>query len=156
MKEEVAIYSGNFAVSGTGNFNAYTAKRKPDERIHVPANLMKAFGYTEENEDKIQYPFYATVTSIVRNALVPTLDKDGNPELDKNGSVVRVQKLDKDGNPETFTRYEAGALFKTKGELIQACNADTEIEMEVKADLVSKAKKLDLTAEVLKELQVAF
>ena len=143
MSKIVAIYSGSFATTGTGNFNAYDAVAT--DRIHVPAQVIEKFGITEDTLDKAEFPFFAVVSEREFNVL---------DEADAKG--VRSPKVDKDGEPLKMQRLQAGTLFKTQEQAISALNSNASINLQAKADLVKQAKGLELTADVLKELQVAF
>ena len=122
----VAIQSGTF--SGRGNFSGYNAS---GVRIHVSANLMKSLGYDTANASTIKYPLYACIVERTFNVL----DENQKP------------------TGESFTRLQAGSIFKAKDELITAVNADKLLAVEAQSELHKVAKTLELTPEVLKALE---
>jgi len=124
----MAIQSGNF--SEKGNFSGYNAG---GVRVHVSANTMKALGFDKANVSTIQFPLYACVVERSFN----TLNDSGEP------------------TGETFTRLQAGSIFKTKAELINAVNADKLLAVEAESELQKVAKSLNLTAEALVNLSNA-
>lgn len=121
--QTVAIISGNF--TGSNNFSGYNALGK---RIHVPARQLENLGITKET--KIQFPLYAVVTE----REFDVLDDSGNPTGEK------------------FKREQAGSIFKTKEEMINAVNADKLLTIEAHADLQSKAKASNLTEDAMSAL----
>ena len=130
----VAIQSGAF--SKKGNFSGYNAS---GVRIHVSANNMKTLGFDSTNATTITYPLYACVVEREFNV------------VDENDKPVK----DDDGEPKTFTRLQAGSIFKTKAELINAVNADKLLAVEAESELQKVAKSLNLTAEALVSLSNA-
>jgi hypothetical protein len=103
----VTIVSGNFSKSG----NNFTGYNNIGERIHIPMRQIENLGFTKES--KIPFPLFAIV-----------VDKE-------------FDKLDTDGKKtgETFTRPQAGSIFKTSAEMVVAVNADSKIKADAEADL---------------------
>lgn len=130
----VMLVRGQF--SEKGNFSGYNSK---GVRIHVPAVMMKELGYEKDAKDaegkpvKIEYPLYACVVERTFNVL-----NDEGEETD-----------------ETFTRAQAGSIFKTRQEAIDAMNSDDLLALEAKAELYKGAKSFGLTEDTLKQLQVS-
>ena len=130
----VMLVRGQF--SEKGNFSGYNSK---GVRIHVPAVMMKELGYAKDAKDaegkpvKIEYPLYACVVERTFNVL-----NDEGEETD-----------------ETFTRAQAGSIFKTRQEAIDAMNSDDLLALEAKADLYKGAKSFGLTEETLKNLETS-
>ena len=130
----VALVRGQF--SEKGNFSGYNSK---GVRIHVPAIMMNELGYEKDAKDaegkpvKIEYPLYACVVERTFNVL-----NDEGEETD-----------------ETFTRAQAGSIFKTRQEAIDAMNSDDLLALEAKAELYKGAKSFGLTEDTLKQLQVS-
>lgn len=120
----VTIVSGNFSKSGN-NFTGYNAV---GERIHVPMRQMENLGYNKDS--KVEFPLYAVVVEREFN----TLGADGKP------------------TDETFKRLQAGSLFKTKAELIEAANADKVLAIETKSALVKQASTAGLSEEAINAL----
>lgn len=130
----VMLVRGQF--SDKGNFSGYNSK---GVRIHVPAIMMNELGYAKDAKDaegkpvKIEYPLYACVVERTFNVL-----NDEGEETD-----------------ETFTRAQAGSIFKTRQEAIDAMNSDDLLALEAQAELYKGAKSFGLTEDTLKQLQVS-
>lgn len=130
----VMLVRGQF--SDKGNFSGYNSK---GVRIHVPAIMMTELGYAKDAKDaegkpvKIEYPLYACVVERTFNVL-----NDEGEETD-----------------ETFTRAQAGSIFKTRQEAIDAMNSDDLLALEAKADLYKGAKSFGLTEDTLKKLETS-
>lgn len=130
----VMLVRGQF--SDKGNFSGYNSK---GVRIHVPAIMMNELGYAKDAKDaegkpvKIEYPLYACVVERTFNVL-----NDEGEETD-----------------ETFTRAQAGSIFKTRQEAIDAMNSDDLLALEAKADLYKGAKSFGLTEDTLKKLETS-
>lgn len=130
----VMLVRGQF--SDKGNFSGYNSK---GVRIHVPAIMMSELGYAKDAKDaddkpvKIEYPLYACVVERTFNVL-----NDEGEETD-----------------ETFTRAQAGSIFKTRQEAIDAMNSDDLLALEAKADLYKGAKNFGLTEDTLKKLETS-
>lgn len=130
----VMLVRGQF--SDKGNFSGYNSK---GVRIHVPAIMMSELGYAKDAKDaegkpvKIEYPLYACVVERTFNVL-----NDEGEETD-----------------ETFTRAQAGSIFKTRQEAIDAMNSDDLLALEAKADLYKGAKSFGLTEDTLKKLETS-
>lgn len=124
----ITILSGNWSASG--NFSGYDAS---GERIHIPARQMEALGY--KVGDSVSYPFY----SLIKERTFSKLDADGKP------------------TNETFTRVQAGSLFKNEEALITAMNADKLLTLKAQKALQTEATSAGLTEDALKTLaSVAF
>ena len=121
----MVLQSGSF--SEKGNFSGYNAS---GIRIHVSAQTMQTLGYNKANASTIQFPLYACVVERTFNVLNDNQEPTG----------------------ETFTRLQAGSVFKTKAELIAAVNADKLLAVEAESELQKVAKTLDLTPEAIKSL----
>lgn len=130
----VALVRGQW--SDKGNFSGYTSK---GVRIHVPSLMMGELGYAKDAKDaegkpvKIEYPLYACVVERTFNVL--------NDEGEETG--------------ETFTRAQAGSIFKSRQEAIDAMNSDDLLALEAKADLYKSAKSFGLTEDTLKKLETS-
>lgn len=121
----VALLRGQF--SDRGNFSGYNSA---GIRIHVPGQMMKDLGYTPESE-KVDFPLYACVVEREFNVLA----EDGVTETG-----------------EKFKRLQAGSIFKTKREAIDARNADALLEAEAESELFKSAKEYGLTEQQLTAL----
>jgi len=124
----ITILSGNWSASG--NFSGYDAR---GERIHIPARQMESLGY--KVGEPISYPFYSLITERTFNRL----DAEGKP------------------TNETFTRIQAGSLFKNEDSLISAMNSDKLLTLKAQKALQTEASSVGLTEDALNALaNVAF
>jgi len=123
MLIKVAIRSGNFTDSD--NFSGYPAS---GDRVHIPARQLENLGITKDS--KIDFPFYA----LVKVREFDTIDADGNPTGVK------------------FKRLQAGSIFKTKAEMLEAYNEDALMDLEAKAQLKAQAKAMDLDEDAISTL----
>lgn len=122
----VMLTRGSF--SEKGNFSGYTTK---GVRIHIPALMMSELGY--DKDKKPEFPLYACVVERTFDIL--------NDEDKPTG--------------ETFTRAQAGSIFKSKAEAIEAMNSDDLLALEAKAELYKGAKSFGLTEDTLKKLETS-
>lgn len=123
----IALQSGKFTAAGN-----FTGKNAAGANYHVPAAIMESVGYTAASVEKepIKFPLYAIVVERTFN----TLDSEGNP------------------TEETFTRSQAGSVFKTKEAMIEAFTADRSLEIEATASLAKTAVASGLTEAQLSAL----
>ena len=105
-----SIRSGSFTAAG--NFTGYTVA---GERIHIPARQMEIAGYNKDTMPK--FPFYCVSGERQFNV------------LDENGNATE----------EKFTREQAGSIFATKTEAIDAYNESLLLDIEAKASLKKAA-----------------
>jgi hypothetical protein len=110
-----SIRSGSFTAAG--NFTGYTVA---GERIHIPARQMETAGYNKDNMPK--FPFYTVSGERTFNV------------LDENGNATE----------EKFTREQAGSIFATKDEAIEAYNESFLLDIEAKASLKRAATEAGL------------
>lgn len=127
----VALVRGQW--SDKGNYSGYTSK---GARVHIPQLMMSELGYEKGALDKDGKPvkvptLFACVVERTFNVL--------NDEGEETG--------------ETFTRAQAGSIFVTKEEAINAMNSDDLLAIEAKAELYKGAKSFGLTEETLKKLE---
>lgn len=118
MKKAV-ITSGSFTEAG--NFSGYS-EQVEGGRLFIHSKQMEVLGYNKDS--KIEFPLYATVTT---KEITPW-DEDNKPMVDANGNAIVV------------SRTQAGSVFKTKQEFVQALAEPQLIDLEV-AKLVKDASK---------------
>lgn len=105
--KNVTILSGNF--TGNGNFSGYNEE---GVRTHIPQRQMENMGWKKDGD--VKYPFYALANEREFNVV----DADNN------------SKLDADGNEIKFQRLQAGSIFKTVDEFIQAKNSSKLLDLK--------------------------
>lgn len=126
----VALVRGQF--SEKGNFSGYTAK---GVRIHIPALMMSELGYDKDHKPtKTDFPLYACVVEREFDIL--------NDEDEPTGGK--------------FKRAQAGSIFKTEQEGLDAMNADEKLARKAKVQLYQYTKELGLTEDTLKQLTSPF
>lgn len=115
---KVAIRSGNVSATEK-NFSGYPVSGK---RVHIPLRQMEALYPNFSKDTKVEFPFYA---------LVEEREFD---EVDANNEPTGKK----------FTRLQAGSIFKSKAEMIEAYNENDLMELEAKAHLKAQAKAMNL------------
>ena len=128
MKKMVRIVSGSFTEKG--NFSGYDPS---GDRIHINAQQMENLGL--KKGDTIAFPLFAIAVERTFN------------RLDENQEPIKV-----DGVEQTFTRVQAGSVFKTKAEMIEAFNSDKVLDIEATANLKAVAVEAGLEGKVLDAL----
>lgn len=122
----IAILSGNFSTAG--NFSGYNAA---GQRLHITGRQMESVDYSPTVAPV--FPFY--IIAVEREFNV--LDTDGKP------------------TDKTFTRLQAGSVFKSKEAAIEAFNRDKVLTIEAAADLKKVATASGLTEADVKALAAA-
>ena len=129
----VALVRGQW--SDKGNYSGYTSK---GARVHIPKLMMGELGFEKDAVDKDGKP--VKVPQLFACVVERTFD---------------VLNDDGESTGDTFTRAQAGSVFLTKQEAIDAMNSDDLLALEAKADLYKGAKSFGLTEENLAKMSVA-
>ncbi len=127
-----AITSGKF--TGKGNFTGYSAL---GERIHVHAAQMASSGWKKDED--VKFPFYA----VGETKQIGQLNENNEPKVDASGVAVLVDRL------------TATSVFATKDALLEARVEDATLNVEIAAQIGTKAKAAGLSDEAVKELLAA-
>jgi hypothetical protein len=131
--QNVVIVDGQF--SNNGNFSGYDALGT--ERYHIPARMMSRLGYAKGQNEKVEFPLFATV---VKKSFAPRLDANGQPIPNADGTFGIK---DRPTVTSLFTSMEAG---------VQANVACKQYDRAVKQAVQKAETSFGLTEDALSQI----
>ena len=127
MNDKQIIVSGKFTEKG--NYTGYNVQGLLTDRVHIPERLMTALGLTKDTRVPTLYAIVGPAKFSIRKEV-------------KNSDTGEITLVD---TGDTFTRCQAGSIFLTKAEMINAYNSSDLLETETKIELRKSALTLGLT-----------